>query len=137
MSEREERGKAFVAWMSRGARSTDCVIHLQRAEGHDTDIPVVVTPLLPDDPRPGEVWSFDRQYDATVVGAPSLGLVPCTVPGLWGGKANHIHRDNLHRKPVLKTYRLAHSFGGWVSFPAESREAALAKLAESLEEVTP
>ena len=105
------------------------------------DVPVVVSPLLPDDPKPGDkmIWRIEgfRDDEVTVGGAPWGDYVPVLT-----ASGNHAFpsRQFLHRPPVLKTFRVKQSTPltvyDRITIRAESREAALAKLAESLEEVT-
>lgn len=105
-------------------------------------VPVVVTPLLPDDPRSGEVWLDADGDEVTVVGPPIIGnripvsyleMRPCLV-----------HKSGLTRVPPEKTYTLpkpdappdiAFNDLGDLVIRAKSKEAALAKLAAALTEV--
>ena len=146
----EERGKPFVAWVaatsaaatgipiSPSVRRTPTRLHWYEGEcGAQT--PVVVTPLLPNDPKPGETWLWqhavdERGHEVTIAGAPLPGVRhdPC-VPVVWrDGTYAFASLANLRRPPVLKTYRVHHDEGhrGWTSpaIRAESPEDALAKL---------
>ena len=67
----------------------------------------------------------------TIGGAPWGESVPALTSG---GTKVDAHLSGLRRPPVMKTFR-ARDVLGEFTFRAESREAALAKLAESLEEV--
>ena len=150
-----ERAKPFVAYMhtvvmDRGGLESSTTIY--KEPRGDYAAPVVVTPLLPDDPRVGETWR-DSRYNSglyqnlEITGAPYLlgddewciGTRKGARPIKW-----------LRRLPVMKTYRVdLHTLkqhgirlvdpafrGAFVEVDATSREAALAKLAESLEEVS-
>ena len=133
-----ERAKPVVAWMYKA--DFGYAVHRERAEG--ATIPVVVTPLLPDDPRPGETW-VSSSGEIVVTSAPFQWrhgrAVSCS-----DGYCRYI--SELRRKPALKTFALR----GYVRthhnplmdrvparIQAESREAALAKLADALDEVEP
>lgn len=103
----------------------------------DSLTPVVVTPLLPDDPRPGETWRDvrykDTYQDLEITGAPyRFGEKWCI-----GTRQGAMRLEYLRRSPALKTFRLR-GMGGWVSdvrWDAVSKEAMLKLLADSIEEV--
>ena len=151
-----ERAKPFVAWMggedcraipAGGVRSFWLAGQEEhRAAPPTYTVPVVVTPLLPDDPRPGETWvSCGGQMPREITGAPFVhydGKVYVPVRTATGGGFDEVAR--LRRPPVMKTFRvqsaLDNDIGGGmchINVRAESREEAVRKLAESLEEVTP
>ena len=148
-----ERAEPFVAWMvDTAVDGTYSGGYFNRERSSSYTRPVVVTPLLPDDPRVGETWR-DSRYNSglyqnlEITGAPYLlgddewciGTRKGARPIKW-----------LRRLPVMKTYRVdLHTLkqhgirlvdpafrGAFVEVDATSREAALAKLAESLEEVS-
>ena len=135
----EERGKPFVAWMSKdgvdGCYPKGMAIRLEEgrtATGVVCDTPVVVTPLLPDDPRPGETWLLPSGEEAEILSPPYDGVVVVRATSLRGLVPIGYDADLLRRPPVLKTYRVHHDEGcrGWTSpaIRAESPEDALAKL---------
>jgi hypothetical protein len=134
-----------------GAYSKGMAIRLtegRTAFGAECSVPVVVTPVLPGDPKPGEVWisrATGKEYEIT--GAPFVGLDGRDFVAVRHGVGDgivtrHLRMDELRPKPTLKTYRLdlRRALGpveNGCNIQAESREAALAKLGEALEEVTP
>lgn len=145
------RRKPFVAWMFNASEEWDsdaeAIIYQYDDPGCDADDgwgAVVITPLEPGEPKPGETWVDIRGKEYTVKGPPFVvrGQVRVPVdPGM------SIPLNRLRPKPAPKTYRLASSDdsrkAGWdipgdgftLTVRAESREAALAKLADALEEV--
>ena len=132
-----ERAKPFVAWMAHQAVDGTYRGGFFNREGSSTlAVPVVVTPLLPDDPRPGETWLDEHDRTVEILG-------PVTVDregDVWvEGSRGVEFVANLRRHPVLKTFRLRCECGTVAEWrhdiQAESREAAVKKLAESLEEV--
>lgn len=150
----EERGKPFVGWirpMDRWGSDEPIGSHIpvrDRCERGFTT-PVVVTPLLPDDPRPGETWLYKgglpSWVEAEIVSAPfpyhgGEGVVMRT-----GGGTFITERHRLRRPPVLRTYRLkvdewldpifGQTRSRYHKVEAESKEAAIAKLSDALEEV--
>ncbi len=143
-----ERAKPFVAWMDRD-NCWDGITDQQLASVGGAKFfarpcPVVVTPLLPDDPRPGETWLLDttEQAPVKVLCAPSgrRGEMICEyTDGDLAGRVCYVTKDFLRRAPVLKTFRVTMDFGhrGWCSpeIRATSREEAVRKLADALEEV--
>lgn len=138
-----ERAKPFVAWMRKGAilNGEDGCLDGRIVSADDGGhVPVVVTPLLPDDPRPGEVWERTGKYGGrvTVLSAPILDSSGYG-GDLWvATDKGHFRLAELRRKPALKTFTLATGImgaAGAYTVRAESREAALAKLSASLEEV--
>lgn len=135
-----ERGAPWVAYFTEGTvRERGLGL---RGPGSGI-VACVVTPLLPDDPKPGETW-VDDDEEVTIVTA------PFDFDGRSAVIVSHPERGSLllylgalRRPPVLKTYRLRGAVGPITPEPdwagvvvrAESREAALAKLSEALEEV--
>ena len=150
-----ERAKPFVAWtpmrgsgvlghdLSHGG--WDKMYYDQHGLGtgdkRNDLVPVVVTPLLPDDPRPGETWvATTTQKEYTVLSA------PVDIAGgravFVAGNVGWFYVHNLRRPPVLKTFRMTWISGDGQgltcqsSIQAESREAAIAILTASLTEVS-
>jgi len=132
VSERE-RAKPFVAWVG-PTLSKEWSGHFSRNETETYSVPVVMTPLLPDDPRPGETWLY-KGMPRKVLSAPfmRMGRPHVATEGVM------VSVSSLRRPPAFKTYRfMAHNGARTcVEIVAESREEAVRKLAESLEEVTP
>ena len=130
-----ERAKPFVAWMVRAEKGFTAFSGPEYP-GTGAEVPVVVTPLLPDDPKPGEVWIDDGE-EATILG-------PVTVDrecAAWVETSTGICLvSDLRRPPVLKKFRVSGSIGhiytGAIDVQAESKEAALKLLAATMEEVT-
>lgn len=154
-----ERQKPFVAYMDprdlvempvgRGPRSCG----LLRSPNGGYNVPVLVVHLLPDDPKPGEEWLTDEH-------SPRPGERVEILSPVWGNgfvRARFVkppqewedyHVSRLRRPPVLKTFRLplfvapmtvryrdGHSSAECIEIDAESKEAAVAKLADMLREV--
>lgn len=143
-----ERQRPFVAYLTKVAagglkpNEWDHIAGSPRGEelGYREWVACVVTPLLPDDPKPGETWEWcGRRVE--ICGAPFRD----DDHGCWRVSAvDHEVSESfvfapdiadLRRPPVLKTFRLRGVCLGPKEIVAESKEAALAKLAESLEEV--
>ena len=133
----ETRAKPFVAWMDKGGTVW------RHSRPPEPSTPVVVTPLLPDDPKPGEVWVDDSGDEHIIVGPPLAGMIQtyctskrerCSFPYL-------ADLDDLTRKPVLKTFHANTRKSDptlaaiWIDIRAESKEAALAQIADLLKEV--
>ena len=97
-----ERAKPWVGYMSTPL-SVGAII-----ERNPTDyfcVPVVVTPLLPDDPRVGETWIDDNGETCVILTAPyqardHVGVVVAYGRGGWS--AIRVNIANLHRPPVRK-----------------------------------
>lgn len=141
-----DRPKPFVAWMdTEDLARRESVIALDRRpdiprDGRST--PVVVTPLMPDDPRPGETWRR-REEVVEIMGAPT----GFGVPVRWQNKDGSTTRgmvslSDLRPVPPLKTFRIPDPVGGALAqragamtIQAESLDAALAKIREQLVEV--
>jgi hypothetical protein len=143
----DERAKPFVAWWPNdwvgewpAGVLTPLVVTKRR--NYRNTVPVVVTPLLPDDPRPGETWqrwSGGRAEILAVFDGAASGERMAYVRQS-DGTGRVVSVSDLRRPPVLKTFRVqaGDKLGGamcQVTVQATDREAALAKLAESLEEV--
>jgi hypothetical protein len=137
-----ERAKPFVAWLGTDEPVPEGYSRFAlygRQQG-GFSVPCVVTPLLPGDPKVGEVWLghvTGKEYEIT--GAPFVGrdgrdFVVVRHDVGDGIVTRHLRMDELRPKPTLKTYRLSGESCGF-TFEAESKEAALAKLAEALEEI--
>jgi hypothetical protein len=107
---------------------------------------VVVTSLLPDDPKPGEVWEWYKDgawVEVTILAPPLVrpngyDVVPVGYTDGRTEDAKFASPRFLRPKPVLKTYRLT---GERPIYPcyeiqAESKEAAIKLLAEAIEEIT-
>jgi hypothetical protein len=152
-----ERAKPFVAWLGNDEpipAGYSRIAIFGRQQG-SYDRPVVVTPLLPGDPKPGEVWLWaDNMQKAgqpvEIFGAPYIsGGGDLVVPFGHDGKCyGAVAVARLRPKPTLKTFKIRQRIGDGVAVPggevlsyisvqAESKEAALAKLAAALEEVEP
>ena len=148
-----ERAKPFVAYVTpacvenEAGQSGLSVCGIVPKKTGNYIRPVVVTPLLPDDPRVGEMWLYAdgggpqcHATPVTITGAPFPSADGPRVPVEWADGGWMAPRVAwLRRPPVLKTFRLpglVASPARYVEFQAESREAALASLAEGLEEVT-
>ena len=134
---RRTRAKPFVAWM-RDPEAHCGWLTERESEAEGFSCPVVVTPLLPDDPKPEETWMNVGSGRRVVVEGP-----PYEDPGMvgkWTVRTNEGPHAiiRLRRPPVMKTFRFRVHDGcpTQVEIIAESRDAALAKLAESLEEVS-
>jgi hypothetical protein len=112
-----------------GGDGTGSLVIMCGRAAHPYSVPVVVTPLLPDDPKVGETWLAEHGLEVTVLG-------PVTVDNqgvAWVECSLGISPlEMLRRPPVMKTFRL-HSPRGYFELEAESREAALATLAAGLE----
>jgi hypothetical protein len=138
----DERAKPFVAWMGADAVPGLGVRGITSEPTPYYAVPVVVTPLLPDDPRPGETWqrwSGGRAEILAVFDGAASGERMAYVRQS-DGTGRVVSVSDLRRPPVLKTFRVqaGDKLGGamcQVTVQATDREAALAKLAESLEEV--
>ena len=138
----DERVKPFVAWMvDTAVDGTYSGGYFNRERSSSYTRPVVVTPLLPDDPRVGETWLGRLTGDRKVITSAPFRVRAGYCVGVAGphGPA-YDNIGDLCRPPVLKTFRLPIIPGIMVEpltikVQAESREAALAKLAESLEEI--
>ena len=144
-----ERAKPFVAYVTpacvenEAGQSGLSVCGIVPKKTGNYIRPVVVTPLLPDDPRVGEMWLYAdgggpqcHATPVTITGAPFPSADGPRVPVEWADGGWMAPRVAwLRRPPVLKTFK-ARDILGEFTFQAESREAALAKLAEALEEVT-
>ena len=139
----EKRGAPWVGWMQTvcavGGHTTECSVAHEAGPRHT--VPVTVVPMLADDPKIGETWIEDGEREVKI-----LGPVTVDCEGIaWVETSNGIcDLLCLTRPPVLKTYRInagASSglpyFRADVRVDAESREAAIARLAEALEEVKP
>lgn len=149
-----ERAKPFVAWMlagdldqvtKEGGRLSAAI---RRSHTAESEVPVVVTPLLPEDPRPGETWVTDElcplpNQRVEIVSAPyGPGLVACrhehpTPSGHYGGE---YHVSRLRRPPALRTVTLALTeeevlFLRRPAWSMTEAEKIIAKLAASMEEV--
>lgn len=151
-----ERQKPFVAYMQDTAAADALALGWARILGtrpHDEEdmVPVVVTPLLENDLRPGDecIWTraggsgvvvticggpFEADHNAGCYAVDCRGVVE-----IAGAKW-------LTRKPALKMFRLVFPDGDtrlgdvrertvWFHIEAESREEAVRKLAAKLEEV--
>lgn len=156
-----ERGKPFVAWMSKrkepfvgrvtkANNANELVVDVGSYMADLVGAEVVVTPLLPGDPKPGETWSImGEEGTATIVSAPYDTLrgrrevvVRRDFGGMWESRQD---LSELTPVPPEKTYRLrgAHTARErasrlrWVDFTvtASSKEEALKKLSDALEEV--
>lgn len=139
-----ERAKPFVAMMDIGHGGLRDGWHRPYRRAYvepftrdDALTPCVVTPLLPDDPRPGDKMTWGTPgLPVMVMGAPWNGMVPVIDER---GVERHALLTSLRRPPALKTFRVTlDTKEGWSvhrEIQAESREAALAKLADALEEV--
>ena len=136
----EERGKPFVAWMyNPKSRAT----HYGRTDACNRDgcYEVVVTPLLPDDPKPGETWLWS-DVPCEIVGAPFRSGVARMVPVRYmtNGDFGCQWTSNLRRPPVLRTVTLtlteeeARSVRE-IAAGSPAISPVLAKLSEALEEV--
>ena len=140
----ETRGKPFVAYISQQAWRNGVKISVQMYKHLNGiyDSPVVVTPLLPDDPRIGETWEWMGQR-VTIMGAPFLssnGQEPTHIQTSEGV----ISTSRLRRPPVMKTFHASvrHYAGPdnefksiWIDIRAESKEAAMAQIEYALKEV--
>lgn len=103
---------------------------------------VVVTPLLPGEPKPGDEMLLPDGRRVTVMGA----VTPCAgehVVVVRSKQGNEWCQtvEKLRPVPPEKTYRLkATHIGGWTgaewTVVATSKEDALAQLADALEEVS-
>lgn len=135
-----DRIKPWVGWMQEfsnaGAGDAKYIINEER--GKHT-YPVIVTPLLPDDPKVGEVWAYGIQNSAReITGAPFvLNNEHVYVPSGHGS----LLVEKLTRIPEAKTYRLVKPLISLtpdgdlcISVTAESKEAAAAQIVESLVE---
>ena len=128
----ETRSKPWVGYMSTfvGAHGGGILNAVPTAL---CTVPVVVTTLLPDDPRPGETW-LDLDGNPITVGSVYYDhLHECMYVN--GPECGDVRFDDLRRPPVMKTFRLRSAVTTIKYISAESKEAALAMLAESLEEV--
>jgi len=140
----EARG--FVAWMynPHGKFGPDCSkVDLYVEDEGDGQEPVYVTPLREGEPKPGETWEDVDGNRVEVWSTP----FPSTSGAVTRNKlAPIVQTDHGIRRvadlrpiPVEKTYRLDLSEHTHLDFGthirAESKEAALAKLADALEEV--
>ncbi|MGE0161354.1 MAG: hypothetical protein AB7T31_18310 [Gemmatimonadales bacterium] len=123
-------------------------LHSRHAPSCDVDgcSQVVITPLLPDDPKPGEamIWGVNKR-PVMVASAPFIGRhdEPCVAVN-EGGIIHVASLKTLIRPPVLKTFALTVPDGATqlvlprhvrLKVEAESKDLALAKLAAMLEEV--
>lgn len=105
-----ERASPFVAYTNQYAINggNDGWSSICRKPEHGYKVPVVVTPLLPDDPRPGETWVDDYGIEYRIVGPPCEGArgerVMATRRGT--GETYTVLIDSLLRKPALKTYQI-------------------------------
>ena len=133
----EERAKPWVGWLSYNGSNT----HrgwVESCRDGDYFVPVVVTPLLPDDPRPGETWIGDDGHARVVAGAIFWDKEDgCVRVPFEDGYSDDL--SDCRRPPALKTFRLKQhtplTVYDRITVRAESREAALAKLAGALEEI--
>jgi hypothetical protein len=137
-----ERQKPFVGYMYRA----ECGYAVNTKADSPHGVPVVVTPLLPDDPRVGETWiwldEFGSRRPVTILTAPfprpENQQPVCAVA--YDGGLEAAALSHLCGPPAIKTFRvrqadLTDGGCGRVQVTAESKEAALKLLAESLEEV--
>lgn len=152
-----ERAKPFVAWMGthdRGEIPKSGIrnFYLASQEEHRAipptyTIPVVVTPLLPDDPRPGETWQH-MDNKVTILSTPYSYNDAVFVRVDGGGYVKSCFVKDLRRPAALKKYCLPltkaqcieigiPSGVPYITVEAESKKAALDILAASIEEVTP
>ena len=149
----ETRAKPFVAWSWPGElkklanmdADVDSSVHFVVA-GNDSTIgvrvPVVVTPLLPDDPKPGETWLTPSGRTAEITGA-IYWDGECGDYFVPTSKGDYLASGDLRRLPVMKTFRIRGAVRDTIdprrspsyTIEAESRDAAIAKLAKSLEEM--
>ena len=101
-------------------------------------VPVVVTPLLPDDPKVGEVWQRENGTRYEILSAPWTNyegravvrgnLVESHGRGFRGSATSYV--DKLHRIPETKTFRLE-----GMEIQADSIEDAVEKIKLSIKEV--
>ena len=133
-----ERREPFMAYMDHD------ILEAWRRGGDEPSsgrVPVVVTPLLLDDPRPGETWITVTGRRVTITGAPFLAERDAwCVPGISDLGRGHWTIASLRRPPALKTFRLDGAYKRPTTMTpftveAESRDAALDKLNDALEEV--
>ena len=128
MSTSEKRIAPWVGYMSLyGREGPACGSSIRKEQGGDCHFPVVVTPLMPDDPKVGEVW----------VGNPSK-TVKTITSAPWvssNGTIKVAHNRGfdsitiLHPKPKGHTYRIR---GTEIRLDAENKEEAAAQLVDSL-----
>lgn len=142
-----ERAKPWVGWMMAtnppAPHEHDAIYGSEesaRRFDHGTPVPVVVTPLLPGDPRVGETWLSKYGDRLTILSGPipsSDGDSPMYVATDHG----HYRTTDLRRPPVMKTFVLPANAGDWrlgpqhVVVQAESKNDAVEKLAQMLTEV--
>ena len=150
----ETRVKPFVAFAYKQINAPDCARggawrFSEKPDEYYT-VPVVVTPLLPDDPKVGEVWEWNHKNQmmgqaVEIFGAPYVCSGDVVVPFGRDGKCNGaVDITRLRRPPVMKTFAFTVPDGDTqlvlprhvrMKIQAESKEAAIAKLTESLEEM--
>lgn len=153
-----ERAKPFVAYMSTAGVKHQASANVDGGKWHIRSdacgflpVPVVVTPLLPGDPKPnGDIWLEQNGEECVVCSAPYEDSYGCMVVRVRDPRVTSTSRerriDGLRPKPALRTFRLACDSTGvqpwgkiahdsYVSVTAESKEAALAKIEAALEEV--
>ena len=131
-----ERAKPFMAYQIAGYVGAVHAFYRVEQKGF-TNVPVAVVPLLPDDPKVGETWVLGDDGSRVSIIGPVV--VDCEGRAWVETSMAILEVKHLRRPPVLKTFRLpglVASPARYVEFQAESREAALASLAEGLEEVT-
>ena len=130
MSTSEKRIAPWVGYMSLyGREGSACWSSIRKEQGGDCHFPVVVTPLMPDDPKVGEVWvGRYTGTEKTITSAPWVST---------SGTIEVAHNRGfdsitiLHPKPKGHTYRIR---GTEVVITAENKEEAAAQLVESLVE---
>lgn len=142
-----ERREPFVAYMSEASVRDERggVWDRGKLAGCGDPIAVVVTPLEPGDPRPGDRFMHGAR-EVEALSPATHGLL--IVKHLAGGYNRYcVNIASLRPKPETKTYRLkiegdtgmrAHTpmaTSGYVTLEAESKDAALALIREQLEEV--
>lgn len=143
-----ERAKPFVAYMDPGSGA----LYRDALESKMAPlVSVVVTPLLPDDPKPGETWLWNGSrveimsppFVCEHVWSPSVCVQAETDFNLHEGRLKIVATESLRRSPALKTFRIREGVAPTVEpcraaeyrVEATSREEAVRKLADALEEV--
>lgn len=128
----KERGKPFVGWMHPGNN----YFHATKSSHCDRDgcYPVVVTPLLPDDPRPGETWLLPSGDPVEILSPPYAGVVVVQGEGVRNGEPVGYDAVRLRRPPVLRTVTLTltEEEARSVLSPSPFPSTVMAKLAEAL-----
>jgi len=133
MNTSKKRIAPWVGYMSLyGREGSVSRPSIRKEQGGYCYSPVVVTPLMPGDPKVGEVWlGITDRKERTITSAPYLKGAKGVVSINHNRGVGWDRLSSLVPAPVTKTYKIK---GTDVTITAENKEAAAAQLVESLVE---